>query len=56
MITPNSGGVTITIGTINADDAIGVRRAVEEGVSQAISASAANTVGMIRKQYRPSIA
>jgi phage-related minor tail protein len=51
-----SGGVNITIGTINADDAIGVRRAVEEGVSQAISASAANTVGMIRKQYRPSIA
>lgn len=48
--------LTINIDTINADDAIGVRRAVQDGVIEAVKISEAKTFGMFKSAQRPSIA
>ena len=50
------GGLSIEIGAIYADDAIGVRRAVAEGVKQAVQIAEARTPGVVRGMMRARIA
>lgn len=50
------GGLSVNIGTVNADDAIGVRRAVEEGVIAAVRMSSENTVSLMKQIGRPRFA
>jgi phage-related minor tail protein len=58
-IIPNGsgGGVHVHINApIYADDAIGVRRAIEQGMRDAVAASAMNTAAAFNSLYRPTTA